>query len=90
MRTRRYRQRRKTRGRKKRGGSYYRHNTNPRLFTQSSKMWGGEADSRYVPLQEATNLVRGFGHSISNVFDDFQGHYHGVNPDPSYQPIGAN
>jgi hypothetical protein len=90
MRTRRYRHRRKSRGRKKRGGTYYRYNTNPRLFSQSSKMWGGESDPRYVPFQQTANLFRGFGHSISNLVNDFQGHYHEASPSPLDQPIGKN
>ena len=90
MRTRRYRRLRKSRGKKKRGGTYYRYNTNPRLFTQSCKMWGGESDPRYVPMQQAANLMRGFGHGISNLVSDFQGHYHGVSPSPMDQPIGRN
>ena len=74
--------------RKTRGGSVYKHNTEPVIFEQPSTFWGG-GDPRYTAVQPITNGVRDFGHGLSNWVSDLRGHYHSVDPDPLVQQLGA-
>lgn len=40
--------------------------------------------------QDIVNMVRGVGHNMSNVYNNFMGHEHSPNPSPLDQPINSN